>query len=131
MPLYPYDCKSCGEVYEINQGMNDHHGYTCPRCGQETRRIFKAPPQVKKNSSFFSDDLGREVSGQTDLQEGLDRQRYINGMSKWVGDNQTPKDEWVEAKEKARQEELASVKAQENEVADMYPQFYDNVETYE
>ena len=42
MPLYEYECKTCGEVMETFQHMNDEHltEMECPKC-QTTRPVKK------------------------------------------------------------------------------------------
>ncbi|MFC1935452.1 zinc ribbon domain-containing protein [Chloroflexota bacterium] len=42
MPVYEYECASCGERLELRRGMSDSDSeIKCPRCGAEQpRRIF-------------------------------------------------------------------------------------------
>jgi len=42
VPIYEYECPSCGEKFELRRGMNDDDSdVRCPRCGVgESRRVF-------------------------------------------------------------------------------------------
>jgi putative FmdB family regulatory protein len=42
MPIYEYECKSCGEKFELRRGMTDSDSeIKCPKCGAANpRRVF-------------------------------------------------------------------------------------------
>lgn len=42
MPVYEYECKSCGEKFEVNRSLNDvAEKEKCPKCGgSDTRRVY-------------------------------------------------------------------------------------------
>ena len=42
MPIYEYECKSCGEKFELRHGINDSDTeIVCPKCGTwHPRRVF-------------------------------------------------------------------------------------------
>lgn len=44
MPIYEYECESCGEKFELRRGIADSDAeIKCPRCGAEhPRRVFSA-----------------------------------------------------------------------------------------
>ena len=44
MPLYEYECKSCGEKFERKRGVTESDSKVkCPKCGAtEPRRVFSA-----------------------------------------------------------------------------------------
>jgi predicted nucleic acid-binding Zn ribbon protein len=107
--LYRFECVNCKEVYDDIQGINDIHIFTCPVCLGQCRRIFTVP-LVKKNEGFYSDTLGRWVDSHTDFEEGLQQTRYETDQSKWLDDNKTPKDEWVERKTRNLEERRKRVK---------------------
>lgn len=92
-------CKDCGIIHDVLQpSEGEHQLFMCPDCGGQARRKYTVP-SVKKNEGFYSDTLGKWVSGQTDFEQGLQQVRYETDQSKWLGDNTTPKDEWIENKE--------------------------------
>ena len=130
MPVYLYECADCYEVIEEVQGVNDKHVAYCPKCSQPAKRIFTAP-QVKKSSGFYSDALGCEVSSQKDLEEKQEKWRYKQGLNKFLGNNYTPKDEWVEEKTREDTRQKQDVLQKEEERASLYPEYYDSVTIYE
>ncbi len=44
MPVYEYECKSCGEKFERKRGIAESDSKVkCPKCGaKEPRRVFSA-----------------------------------------------------------------------------------------
>jgi putative FmdB family regulatory protein len=42
MPIYEYECRSCGEKFELRRGIADSDSeIKCPKCGTENpRRVF-------------------------------------------------------------------------------------------
>ena len=42
MPIYEYECRSCGEKFELRQGITDSDSeIKCPKCGvANPRRVF-------------------------------------------------------------------------------------------
>lgn len=132
MAVYPYKCPSCNKLYLVNQGMNDVHAYKCPDCGAMCTRIFTVPT-IKKNEDFFSVTLGRRVKGQKDFEEGLSEVRFMHGISEEVGDNRTPKDEWLE-KLAEREKKVAEETEKYNEfieTANEKAGWYTEIETFE
>jgi len=131
MAIYQYRCQTCNKIYTVMQGMNDIHSYRCPECGNICARIFTVPT-VKKNEDFFSVTLGRPVKGQRDFEEGLSEMRYMHDIQKEVGDNATPKDEWIE-KRVERERKVAEETERYNEyieAANEKAGWYDEIETF-
>jgi len=48
MPLYDYECPSCGIIPDVFAGINDDTT-TCPHCGAESRRIVSISGQYCGN----------------------------------------------------------------------------------
>lgn len=44
MPIYEYECKSCGEKFEARRNISDSDTeLKCPKCGKkEPRRVFSS-----------------------------------------------------------------------------------------
>jgi len=122
---YLFECSKCQEVFELVQGVNDPHEYNCDKCGIPAKRVFTTP-QVKRNPRFFSDMVGREVSGTTDLDNEIERLNYVNGLSKFTGHNKVT-DEWEDERRRKNKSDEA---AKHNTVED-YDGYYDSVKTYE
>ena len=131
MAIYQYRCPSCNKLYTIIQGMNDVHSYQCPKCGTMCVRVF-SPPIIKKNEDFFSVTLGKRVKGQRDFEEGLSEVRYMNDLQEEVGDNRTPKDEWIE-KKMMREKRAAEETERESELLEEANEkngWYESIETF-
>ena len=56
MPLYEYQCESCGHRFEIRQSFKDEPLTVCPRCGGPIHLLIQAPAIVFKGSGFYVTD---------------------------------------------------------------------------
>lgn len=56
MPLYDYECVSCGNVFELRQSFDADPEGVCPRCAGISRRKFHAVPIIYKGSGFYTTD---------------------------------------------------------------------------
>jgi putative FmdB family regulatory protein len=61
MPLYDYQCLSCGHIVEVMHGVNDPGPQRCERCGGEMRKLISAAAIVFKGSGWAKKDA-RSVS---------------------------------------------------------------------
>ena len=59
MPRYDYQCKSCGNEFELRQSFSEAGSGTWPECSGECRRVFHAVPVIYKGSGFYTTDYGR------------------------------------------------------------------------
>lgn len=123
--IYVYQCKVCGERLEVQQGINDEHKYE--HCGKECARVFEVK-EVKKNEGFYSDMFGCYVNSQTEFNEVQERSRYMNDINKFLGNNATPKDEWIDQKSN-RDSKIQ--KQQQDDDAKFEREHYGNIETFE
>ena len=56
MPLYDYECASCGNVFELRQSFDAAPEGVCPRCAGISKRKFHAVPIIYKGSGFYTTD---------------------------------------------------------------------------
>ncbi len=56
MPLYGYQCDTCGHQFEVRQGIREDALTECPRCGSPIRRIIYPVGIVFKGSGFYVND---------------------------------------------------------------------------
>ena len=56
MPLYDYQCSSCGQTIEIRHGFNDTYAEPCAACGGSLTRVFNPAPILFKGSGFYITD---------------------------------------------------------------------------
>jgi putative FmdB family regulatory protein len=56
VPLYEYECRSCGTVTDIRHGFDESVTEACPACGGELTRRFSPTGIVFKGSGFYITD---------------------------------------------------------------------------
>ena len=56
MPLYEYECESCGVRFERRQHMEDEPVKTCPECGGDVHRLIQPVGIIFKGSGFYVTD---------------------------------------------------------------------------
>ncbi|MFA7101500.1 MAG: FmdB family zinc ribbon protein [Bacilli bacterium] len=52
MPVYVYECDSCGNKFEEKQSFNDEPLNECPKCGGKVHRVIFATPVHYKGAGF-------------------------------------------------------------------------------
>jgi len=66
MPIYEYECQSCGYRFERYQKMSDLPILVCPKCGAPVRKLISAGTGVIfKGKGFYVTDYGRQSGGRT------------------------------------------------------------------
>jgi putative FmdB family regulatory protein len=56
MPLYEYECESCGSRFERIQKFSDPPVTVCPTCGGAVRKLLSSPAIQFKGSGFYITD---------------------------------------------------------------------------
>jgi putative FmdB family regulatory protein len=56
MPIYEYECMTCGATFEKRQSFSDTAVADCPNGHSDTRRLISAPAIVFKGSGFYIND---------------------------------------------------------------------------
>ncbi|MGD8243667.1 MAG: zinc ribbon domain-containing protein [Anaerolineae bacterium] len=56
MPLYEYECESCGVRFERRQHMEDEPVKECPECGGGVHRLIQPVGIIFKGSGFYVTD---------------------------------------------------------------------------
>jgi putative FmdB family regulatory protein len=56
MPIYEYECTTCGITFEKRQSFSDAPVAECPNGHTDTRRLLSAPAIVFKGSGFYIND---------------------------------------------------------------------------
>ena len=59
MPTYEYECNSCQHRFEEKQSFSSEPVATCPKCTEDSRRVFHAVPVVFKGAGFYVNDYGK------------------------------------------------------------------------
>jgi putative FmdB family regulatory protein len=56
MPLYEYECETCGERFERIQKFSDPLVKTCPTCDGPVRKLLSSPAIQFKGSGWYITD---------------------------------------------------------------------------
>ena len=56
MPIYEYECDSCGHCFEKKQGFHEKPIAVCPECKKKARRVIHSVPVIFKGSGFYVTD---------------------------------------------------------------------------
>jgi putative FmdB family regulatory protein len=76
MPLYEYQCDSCGVRFERIQKFSDPLATECPTCGGVVRKLISSPAIQFKGSGFYITDYAKPGS------KGSDGEKSSKGESK-------------------------------------------------
>lgn len=63
MPLYEYQCRSCGVRSEVLQRMSDDPLTECDQCGGQVQRLVSAPAVQFKGSGWYVTDYAGKKGG--------------------------------------------------------------------
>lgn len=70
MPVYTYECETCGQRFDARQSFSDAPLTVCPNCGGKIRRVIQPVGVVFKGSGFYvTDSRGKQnlaTSGKKD-----------------------------------------------------------------
>ena len=95
MPLYEYECTTCGHRTELLQRHGDPPLDKCPECGGAVRKLFSAPAVQFKGTGWYVTDYGSKSKQPT------------AGKSAEGGDKKGKKSDKGEKGEKAGKSEKA------------------------
>ncbi|MGL1932975.1 MAG: zinc ribbon domain-containing protein [Desulfotalea sp.] len=63
MPIYEYECKSCGQVMEVQQRMSEDPLTDCPACKGELKKLISSNSFQLKGGGWYSDGYSDTKSG--------------------------------------------------------------------
>ncbi len=63
MPVYEYECESCGARHEIMQRYTDMPLAICPACGGSVRKLISNTSFVLKGTGWYKTDYASGGSG--------------------------------------------------------------------
>ena len=90
MPLYEYQCDSCGHRFEALQKFSDPPLETCPKCGQAIRKLIAAPAFQLKGTGWYVTDFAKKDSSSASATAGKNSEKSGAGSAS-VRDNQMHK----------------------------------------
>jgi putative FmdB family regulatory protein len=119
MPIYEYDCASCGRRTEAIQNVGEKHLKICPHCGGALKKAFSAPAIQFKGSGFYITDYARgkkEESGSSRMSgksgEDSGSEKGDAGSQKAEAREKAETSEKTEKKEKAEAREKSEGKSE-------------------
>lgn len=59
MPIYEYQCQSCGRRSEVLQRMDEAPLTTCSECGGPLKKLLSSPAVQFKGSGWYVTDYGK------------------------------------------------------------------------
>jgi putative FmdB family regulatory protein len=60
MPLYEYECDTCGHRFEVIQKFSDAPITVCPKCQGAVRKLFSSPAIQFKGSGWYITDYAKK-----------------------------------------------------------------------
>ncbi len=60
MPLYEYECDTCGHRFEVIQKFSDEPLTECPKCRGAVRKLVSSPAIQFKGSGWYITDYARK-----------------------------------------------------------------------
>ncbi len=63
MPVYDFECTTCGLHFERTQRITDHKTPDCPAGHHTVRRVYTAPAVIYRGSGFYVTDHRRSDHG--------------------------------------------------------------------
>lgn len=70
MPLYEYECGTCGARFELIRKFSDPPVTECIKCGSEVRRLVSSPAFQLKGAGWYVSDYGRKAGDQEKRDKG-------------------------------------------------------------
>ena len=65
MPLYEYQCDTCGHRFEVIQKFSDPPVEVCPKCGGPVKKLFSSPAIQFKGTGWYITDYARKSDSAT------------------------------------------------------------------
>ncbi len=104
MPIYLYECESCGVRFERMQRMSENPLTKCPECEGHVHRVIQPVGVIFKGSGFYITD-NRQVSSPT-----LSPSKETKSEEKKAAESAEPPKEPAVKKEPAAPKEPSSTK---------------------
>lgn len=60
MPLYEYECDTCGHRFEVIQKFSDEPLAACPKCQGSVRKLLSSPAIQFKGSGWYITDYAKK-----------------------------------------------------------------------
>ena len=98
MPLYEYQCDSCGELFEVMQKFSDEPLTKHEKCGGSVRRMLSAPALQFKGSGWYITDYAKSSAAPN----GGSKSEKSEKTGKSGGETAAPSTDTVKSSEAAK-----------------------------
>ena len=105
MPLYEYQCKKCGHIFEKIVKFSDKPIKKCPECGGAVEQTISAPAVQFKGSGWYVTDYAKKSQSSSSSSDG-------GKDSKESKDSKDSKDSKKDEKKSDSSKESTSKKAE-------------------
>lgn len=104
MPIYEYQCQTCGKRTEVLQRMDEAPLAACPECGGEVKKLISAPAFQFKGSGWYVTDYAGKKDGKSEAQGGKSEAKDGQSETKDGGKSEAQggKSEAAEGKSEAK-----------------------------
>ena len=106
MPIYEYECLTCGTTFEKRQSFSEPAKADCPNGHSETRRLISSPAIVFKGSGFYVNDSRNGNNG-----NGKHKKSESNSETKAETKTETTAETKTETKTESKTEKAAASSA--------------------
>ena len=106
MPLYEYQCKKCGHIFEKILKFSDKPIKKCPECGGAVEQMISAPAVQFKGSGWYVTDYAKKSQSSSSSDGGKD--------SKDSKESKSSKDSKKDEKKSDSSKESTSKKAEKS-----------------
>jgi putative FmdB family regulatory protein len=101
MPIYEYECLTCGNVFEKRQSFSEIPVASCPNGHSETRRRLSTPAIVFKGSGFYVTDNKSGSNGSSGKSKKSESSSESKPETKSESKSETKSESKAEAKAEA------------------------------
>ena len=70
MPLYEYECNTCGDRFERIQRFSDPLEKKCPACGGPVRKLLSSPAIQFKGTGWYVTDYAKKSGAASQSDDG-------------------------------------------------------------
>lgn len=98
MPIYEYECKKCGHLFEVIQKVSDGPIKKCEKCKGKVERLISSPAIQFKGSGWYVTDYARKGSGSDGESSSSSESESSNSSDKKATDKKKAKTDTSKSK---------------------------------
>jgi len=73
MPIYEYECESCGLRTEVRQNISDPPLETCQKCSGRLKKLIAPPAIIFKGAGWYINDYPSK-----DRKQGMEKEKGVS-----------------------------------------------------